>query len=267
MSVLLPKKLRHRTRVPLANTGVTGVIKFHDGSTNLDFVNRLLREDPYFTFGITEVHLAIREAKLSEVEIVRIMAKSLGITASRFRDDGPAYIDPELTVSRLEQALDLVLEAIQKHHLILLATGHPGSMLAAYVKLAEYIEESGGEICVTPSPVAISGSRWIDVVQKVHVMSDRGSLYHSHESSDFWKFLDSINQKPTLVIADHGFAGAAINHNVATIGFHDVDDYGICVAAHLGLNVLPVPMNDNQLNIPTRQAVKAVIGAYRQWQS
>ena len=267
MGVISLQKIHRRARVPLAQTGVTGEIQFHDGTMNLSYIKRLLKEDPYFTFGIAAVHEALRAKHFSESDVIRVMAESLGVSAARYRQPGPAYINPELTVSRLEQALDLIDEAIKNHHPVLLATEHPGSMLAAYSYLAEYIEMRGGIVDAAPSATAISGSRWIDVVQKVHVMSDRGSIYHSHESADFWQFLHQLKRKPTLVIADHGFAGAAINHGIATVGFHDVDDTGICLAAHLGLNVLAVPMNDNQLNIPTLQAVKAVIGAYEQWHS
>ncbi len=57
------------------------------------------------------------------------------------------------------------------------------------------------------------------------------------------------------------FAGAAINRGIKTIAIHDVDDPGIAVAAHLGCDVLAIPMTDNQLNQPTATVIDAVLSA------
>ena len=66
--------------------------------------------------------------------------------------------------------------------------------------------------------------------------------------------LDSAPKMPDLVIADHGFAGEAINRGIPTVAVMDTNDPGLAVAKKLGANVIIVPMNDNRPNVVTREA-------------
>jgi hypothetical protein len=50
---------------------------------------------------------------------------------------------------------------------------------------------------------------------------------------------------PDVVLADHGFAGAAIARGVETLCFTDVNDPAIAVAKADGLVQIVVPLDDN----------------------
>jgi hypothetical protein len=126
-----------------------------------------------------------------------------------------------------------------------------------YLYLASFVSTHGGRIYRSPVPVKIAEYRWIDDVNGVHMLTDEGALMHTHDSIGFDHFLNGLTEVPALVIADHGYAGAAINHGFKTIALHDVDDPGIPLAAHLGANLIAIPMNDNQLNVPTASVIEA----------
>jgi ribosomal protein S2 len=70
--------------------------------------------------------------------------------------------------------------------------------------------------------------------------------------------LDDARRLPDLVIADHGFAGEAINRGIPTVAIMDTNDPGLAVAKKLGANVIIVPMNDNRPNVVTREAAELV---------
>jgi hypothetical protein len=210
-------------------------------------IRRMLKFDPYFAFGIE----AIKSAALTEARVTEIMAKALGVDAERLEDDGSGYIDPDLTILQLGKMIEAIDEAIDLHQMILLATAHPGSLLKFYLRLQDYILQHHGKVFNLGQSLPAGPFLWMDSVQSVVVMSDMGSLLHTHDHEPMEVLLKTANQPIGLAISDHGFAGAAINRGIKTVALHDVDDPGIPVAKDIGLNVIPVPMNDNQLNVRT----------------
>lgn len=242
----------------LVATGVTGEITAHNQDVNNMAIRQLMRHDPYFMFGIKRIEQAVKAGRLTQVQVRSIMANALGVTMDRFLQDGPSYIDPELTIQRLALMLDAIDQAIAHGQTILLATGHPGSMLQFYLTLQDYIRPRHGHLYQLEASIPMPGHQWVDAVQSVIVISDLGSLLHDHGR----QAIDTImRDRPHigLAVADHGMAGAAINAGIRTVALHDVDDPGIPVAAHLGADVIPVPMNDNQLNLRTNNALIALI--------
>jgi hypothetical protein len=251
----LPDKLRRS----LVKSGITGEIGSHGAKTNLDSIDRLLKLDPYVTFGIDTVNEAVRQRQVDHAAVIKVMADALGTTIDRFQQPGPGYIDPQWTATKLSLMLDRLTESAQKRRLFLLATSHPGSLLTYYSMLGRFVAKQGGTVYRVQQPFQVGEYRWFDQVDGVHVLSDEGNLMHTHDSGGFAHFLRGMSQKPDVIVADHGYAGAAINAGIYTISIHDVDDPGIPLAEHLGSNVLIVPMNDNQLNVPTAVALQALI--------
>jgi hypothetical protein len=49
-----------------------------------------------------------------------------------------------------------------------------------------------------------------------------------------------------LVVADHGFAGAAIASGIPTVAVMDTNDPALAVAARRGADLTIVPMDDNR---------------------
>ena len=257
------KKLRSKLRHSLLQSGVTGEIKAHGARKNLGSIKLLLKQDVYATFGIAMVHEAVKARTITNKSAIAIVAASQGITPERYQQAGPGYIEPSATAAGLDRMMDAIDDAIKSDGLFVVATAHPGSMLAYYQDIIAYIRDKGGRVYETPEPFLIAPYRWIDCVGGVHVLTDEGNLLHTHEAAGFYRFLDQIDETPALVLADHGYAGAAINRAIKTVAIHDVDDPGIPVAAHLGLDVIAIPMNDNQRNVPTVAVIEAVLADRR----
>jgi len=66
--------------------------------------------------------------------------------------------------------------------------------------------------------------------------------------------------KADLVVADHGFAGAALNHAIRTLAIYDTDDPALPVAAYLGEPVRAIPVHDNRYNADGTALAKFLIG-------
>jgi hypothetical protein len=251
----LPDKLR----ASLLKSGITGEISAHGSGTNITAINRMLKLDPYVTFGIKIVQEAMQQKQFTQTQVIEIMADSLGTPSARFRREGPGYIDPHLTGAKLNEMVDLLATSAERHAVFLVATAHPGSLTTYYFKLIDFIISRGGRVYRAPHLVKVADYRWIDQIGGVHMLSDQGGLLHTHDAVGFTKFLGQLTTLPDIVLADHGYAGAAINRGIKTVAIHDVDDPGIPLAAHLGEDILTIPMNDNQLNLPTAQALEAIL--------
>lgn len=253
-----PRFFRKRLKDTMVESGITGEIPLHGDEFNRKAIEQALLLDPYFTFGIKTLNEK-NLSKLSLPDVQKIMADSLGISVKRYTKPGASFIDPDLTYRRLNEMLDLIDGAIESEKIILLATGHPGSLLQFYLDLQSYIERRGGKIFRLNKAVKTYERHWLDSVGSVIVRSDRGSLLHTHEC-DLMQNLLKKNKGIGLMVSDHGFAGAGINAKIPTVGIHDVDDTGIPLAIHFGENVLAVPMNDNQFNLQTVYALRALMG-------
>jgi hypothetical protein len=55
----------------------------------------------------------------------------------------------------------------------------------------------------------------------------------------------AVGARPDLVIADHGWAGAAAEAGITTIGLADTNDPAMFVGAEEGKVAVAVPLDDN----------------------
>jgi hypothetical protein len=76
-------------------------------------------------------------------------------------------------------------------------------------------------------------------------------LEHTHDPEPMRGMLDSLAEAgeapPDLVIADHGYAGAAGMAGIETVGFADSNDPALFVGEAEGLISVAVPLDDNVL--------------------
>ena len=91
--------------------------------------------------------------------------------------------------------------------------------------------------------------RHIRYVGGVAVASDMGNLNHTHSAQPMRGLLaalqDSGEALPDLVVADHGWAGAAGQAGVTAVGFADCNDPALFVGEAEGLVAVSVPLDDN----------------------
>jgi hypothetical protein len=238
---------------------MAGDIPDHHREATHKAIAKLIEGEAYYTGGVKIVQDAIKKG-WAEAEISAIVAAALGNSPRRWRQRGPAYIDPDKTMRGLERMLAALDRTLARRQKIILATAHPGSLLSFYIGIARYVQARGGKLFALGKPVVYWPHRWVDAVDGVLVASDCGNLIHTHDTLPMEAVLRQAG-RIGLVIADHGFAGAAINAGITTVALCDVDDPSFPLAEHLRADVIPVPSNDNRLNIKTEQVWRAFLAA------
>ena len=76
-------------------------------------------------------------------------------------------------------------------------------------------------------------------------MCDGASLLHTH-SSEAMEALLEAKPWPEIVLADHGYAGAALERDIATVAFMDINDQALALPWDEGKDVVIVPLDDNR---------------------
>ena len=77
------------------------------------------------------------------------------------------------------------------------------------------------------------------------MLASGGELLHTHEPEPMRAVLAALPQPPDLVVADHGWAGAAAESGIDTLGLADSNDPALFVAEAEGKPVVTVPLDDN----------------------
>jgi ABC-type glycerol-3-phosphate transport system substrate-binding protein len=139
---------------------------------------------------------------------------------------------------------------------VLLATGHPAGLLVVQMAAAGALRAAGATV-LTPGagfeyqsmttwgPV----DRHVRYVADVAVVSSVGNLNHTHSPEPMRGVLAALaaagEPPPDLVMADHGWAGAAGQAGFTSVGFADSNDPALFVGEAEGLVAVSVPLDDN----------------------
>ncbi len=161
-------------------------------------------------------------------------------------DSARATIDPARTLEAASVAAGLLAASAVPGAKVALATGRPAALLPLYRALAGAVTEAGGEL-LGGDQQAVEGASdqamwWHDGVA---VVSDGLSILADDGLHAGPEWLFAVG-RPKLVIADHGFAGAAIADGHQTIALADLDALALGVAARRGLPVCVVPLHDGR---------------------
>lgn len=168
--------------------------------------------------------------------------------------EGPGFIDPERTVEELVSMATRLGKAAEQRDRVLIVTGHPTALTPWYGRIASALQEAGCEVIAPledvrlerPADLHQGGDRgpmlW-RYFDEVGVFCVGWRLVHTHESWPMDALLDA--ETPDLVIADHGFAGAAAARGIPTIAITDVNDPAISVGWQDGLFEAAIPLDDN----------------------
>ncbi|MFG1697017.1 phosphatase [Nonomuraea sp. NPDC049309] len=215
---------------------------------NLDHYSSLANGDPYYALGLTFEH------PWSYRDILALMAKSAGVVADPDHRWGQDTIDPDLTIDALDAMAERIAAVLSRPEpRILFATGHPTGLLAIHLPLAAFCVSQGATLLTPAEGWSYSGSdfgrpRRIRYLQDVAMLDDRGALVHTHDAAPMRHMLDELDgDLPDLVIADHGWAGAAGEAGVPTVAFADCNDPGLFVGEAEGKLDVVVPLDDNVL--------------------
>jgi hypothetical protein len=202
---------------------------------------RLLHEgDPDKQFGMTGLR------SIPPGEVLGLVERVAGFRADG-RVDGPVWVDPLLVLDACEAVGARLAAAVERRERVLLATGHPRGLDHLYIELGRQLRERGVRI-LTPADGQSwldgdRGRRWIRYHEGLAMLTDDERPLHTHAADAMARIL--AEDRPDLVLADHGFAGAAVERGIETISIADVNDPALVVARALGRTELVVVMDDN----------------------
>ncbi len=202
---------------------------------------RLLHEgDPDKQFGMTGLQV------LPPDEVLELVERAAGFRADG-RFDGPVWVDPLLVLQACEAVGARLAVAVQRGERVILATGHPRGLDHLYIEVGRLLRDRGVRI-LTPADGGSwidgdRGRRWIRYHEGLAMLTDDERPLHTHAAEAMGRIL--AEDPPDLVLADHGFAGAAIERGVESISIADVNDPALLVARALGRTEIVVVMDDN----------------------
>jgi histidinol phosphate phosphatase hisN-like protein len=222
--------------------GMAGVVS-HPMDNVLWKIGLLCDGDPEAQFGLSGVDV------MSEEQVLALIGAASGFEPDPYVRWGPVRVQPEPILAECRRMGDRLAIAVSRGERVLLATGHPTGLIQLYAELGRVLAGFGCEI-LRPA----DGVRWeephrrqrhheIRYVNGVAVLTDRASARHTHSPRAMQTMLQEVT--PDLVVADHGFAGAAIEAGVGTVSVADVNDPALIVAKAQGRTDVVVVMDDN----------------------
>jgi hypothetical protein len=192
-------------------------------------------------------------------QVLAVMAERVGIDPNPERSTGTDVIDPYKTIRALERMRDRLRLAAERRERVIVATGHPAGMIEVHLAIAAALRTAGCEL-LRPAPGAVFeslgryGGREFELAVRyvggVAVAAERGmALWHTHSPDGMRAMLAELEREreplPDLVVADHGFAGAAAAAGLDVVSFADSNDPALFVGEAEGRVSVTVPIDDN----------------------
>jgi hypothetical protein len=200
--------------------------------------------DPEQCFGLSGLQ------RYTPAEILDQVTAQFGWTHTPGEpSDGPTWIDPELLLAELDRAAERVARAAQSGEHVLFATGHPTGMLGLYQQLCLAMRDAGAKVSRPGDGLAFSfhgHRRRIVYVGRVAVLASNANLYHTHHAHPMELVLEQAGEVD-LVVADHGWAGAAAERGIDLVAVADINDPALAMAKAEGRVGVVLGMDDNVL--------------------
>ena len=188
----------------LLEAGVAGTNTSHGAADNLFKIQRMVDGHPQQTFGLE----TLLEGATFE-EALGALAKLTGYPPDEEINPDRGCIDPGRTAAGLLEAGERIRAVARGGGTVVLGTGHPGALLVYYLELARWVEGIGGRILTTKPGGSYKRGVPLDWAGPVVVLGDGASLLHTHDPEPMRDVLRDLGPVD-LVVADHGFAGAAV---------------------------------------------------------
>ena len=198
---------------------------------------KLAAGEPDYTFGLSDWRQVTYEDVLAAV-----VSQGCDVVGAQGVDPVPDdFLDPKVTLAGIARHRAGLADIASRGGRVLVATGHPSALLGHYSALARALAAAGCTI-VTP----LEGERdrlrlpngepcMVRYVDGVGSLCYAGGLHHTHRPEYMEAMLDELGPAPVeLVLADHGFAGAAVERGIATLSIADVNDPALPLAQSRG---------------------------------
>lgn len=214
--------------------------------TNLGNYARCSAREPLYTFGLEYGD------EWTPAAILALMAAKVGVSPDHALTEGIDTIDPDRTLDALDRMSARIQLAAEQRQRVLLATGHPGALLAIHAEIARVLSAAGCEVLAPAAGQIVDvndGSRsHIVHLACVAMVSGGAALKHTHSPGPMVAMLQDLAARgeppPDLVVADHGYAGAGGEAGVAAVGFADCNDPALFIGEALGKVLVAVPLDD-----------------------
>ncbi|MCY7373094.1 MAG: phosphatase [Spirochaetaceae bacterium] len=189
-------------------------------------------------------------------ELLLLMSARAGVSPDPAHLHGPDRIDPDLTIAGLDRLAAAVARAARPGARVMVATGHPAGLLPVHLAIAAGLRAAGADLLTPAGGFEYATTtrygrvtRQIRYINSVATVSTRGELNHTHSPKPMEAMLAALAEAgeppPDLVVADHGWAGAAGQAGVESVGFADSNDPGLFVGEAEGAVAVVVPLDDN----------------------
>jgi hypothetical protein len=243
---------RDELRAHLVEHRITGDVAT-PRENNLRNIGLLARRDPQYAFG-----LSIKEDWTVET-ILETVAQRVGISPDRNYRAGPDRIEPDLTMAALDAMAERLVRAADRGERVFIATGHPSGLLAVGLVVARALSSARVHVITPQVGLSYESSahgirhrrRQVRYVGDVAMVSGGGELNHTHSSRPMELLLEAMQDAdepwPDLVVADHGWAGAAGQAGIDVVAFADSNDPALFIGAAEGRLDVVVPLDDNVL--------------------
>lgn len=203
-------------------------------SSCVENAGRLVAGDPDCTFGLSDW----RDASYDDV-VAALSACGVDLGATEDPAARP-WVDPGAAAATVAAHRRELATVATGRGRVLIATGHAFALLPHYTAIARALAEAGCQLLRPldavrdrfPLPGGDAGSvRFFDGVGTLVV---HGNLLHSHRPDYMEAMLEEVGGDVDLVVADHGYAGAAVEAGIPTLSIADVNDPALPLAQWRG---------------------------------
>lgn len=208
---------------------------------NLAHIGRFLDGERGFDFGVELTR------DWDEASVFNLMVERVGILADPGIRAGQDTISTDLCLDALGRFSQVLRRHVSARSRVLFASGHPAGMAPGYMRLAAAARAAGAEVVTAPGGIRTAAGGDALQVNGVWLWHQHGGLPHTHFAEPMHAVLDALGpeSQPDLVVADHGWAGAAGTRGRNVIGFADCNDPALFVAEAQGQVEVTVPLDDD----------------------
>jgi Phosphatase len=160
-------------------------------------------------------------------------------------DDARACIEPERTLAGAARAAERLHEVARRGGRIALATGRPASLLGPYRTLAAALTEAGADVLAFEAFGPFGAGRSLWWIDGVAVVTDGSAILADDGVGAGPEWVFAVG-RPEVVVADRGFAAAALGAGLETVVFADLDAAVFGVAARREHPVRLVPLDERR---------------------
>ena len=212
--------------------------------SNLSHIHRFLDQEKQFDFGVD----LTREWDYDSV--FALMVERAGLHSDKKFIQGVDTISTEACINALERLATVIGDVTRAGGEILFASGHPAGLLPVHIAMAAAAEAHGAQISLQGNAIPVPGIGGdCRQINRVWTWHQHGGTPHTHLAEPMHALLDDIARRggstPDLVVADHGWAGAASSRGLRTLGYADCNDPALFVAEAQGAVEVTVPLDDD----------------------